>query len=453
MNASYKILGAAQTVTGSKHLLSYDGFNLLIDCGLYQGNERIRADEKDSLGFPAKDIDAVILTHAHLDHCGFIPKLVLDGFKGPIFCTSVTRDITRIILMDSAKIQIEEIRNAKKKNLSKHQVGEPLYYSHDVKFSMGLFRALEYKDPLKIGPFEILLHQAGHVPGAASAGVRWDSGSMLFSGDLGRYNDLMTFDPHVSEAYENIVLESTYGDRVHGDLSQFEILKDVIQKNKDKNGTLLIPAFSLSRSQLLLLQIKEVFNAYPELEIPVYLDSPMANEVTEVIVANTSSIKQEINEITDAFKGFHFVREPWEAKSLIEKTASRIIVTASGMLSGGRVLSHLENLGEDDKNTIFIPGYQSPGTLGFEITHDNVEVTINNKEIKLKAEIIHSGVFSAHADSKELIRWLKELPDMPKRVFLVHGQIAAMDSLMHDVAGLDKQVEVLTPLLNTSFEL
>lgn len=453
MAANLKILGAAQTVTGSKYLISNNGFNLLIDCGLYQGSERNRLKEKDSLDFPASEIDAVVLTHAHLDHCGFIPRLVMDGFTGPIFATSATRDISRIILMDSAKIQLDEIKNAKKKNLSKRQIGEPLYYSHDVKFSMKLFRPLEYRDPLKLGPFEIILHQAGHVPGAASVGITWDSGSALFSGDLGRYNDLMTFDPQVTDPYENIIMESTYGGDTHSEESQFDALRDIVKKSKEKGGTLLVPAFSLSRSQLLLLHLKEVFNSYPELALPVYLNSPMANEVTEAMIIHNDTIKQDIDEIRDAFAGFHFIKEPWEAKSLYENNSPKIIISASGMMTGGRVMGHLKLLAGDDTNTIFVPGFQAPGTTGAELIAGTKEIEIGEETIEVKAEVVHSGAFSAHADKSELLYWLKSLVSPAKNIFIVHGEIESMKALKNNILRNWPDVTIEIPKLNDSFEI
>lgn len=449
MAAELKILGAAQTVTGSKYLLSFNDFNILVDCGLYQGSES--KDLKDEVDFPASKIDALILTHAHLDHCGFIPRLVRDGFKGPIFSTEATRDLSRIILMDSAKIQLSDIKQAKKKNLSKHQQGEPLYYDHEVKFAMSLFRPLEYFDNLKLGPFEIIMHQAGHVPGAASVGISWDGGSLLFSGDLGRFNDLMTFDPKVVGEYEKVVMESTYGGNCHSMNSQFEELKSVLEKTKKKKGTLLVPAFSFSRIQLLLLQMKEVFNTYPQLKLPLYINSPMANEVTEVMILHNQFIKQSLEEMNDAFKEFHFVHEPWEVKSLYQSNTPKIILTASGMLTGGRVLTHLEGLGENPNNIVFIPGFQAPGTTGADLIEGNRELEINDKILTIKAEVIHSDSFSAHADSEELIKWIGALRKFPSEIFLVHGEPGSMAELKEKIQHQWESARVVIPNLNEVF--
>lgn len=452
MSVQLSFHGAAQTVTGSKFLLEKDGFKLLIDCGLYQGENSKELLEL-KLPFDPKKIDAVILTHAHLDHCGYLPKLVRDGFQGPVYCSPLTAGIVPIILKDAARIFLQELKEKRKQSKRHPNKSKVLYNEHDVNYAIKLLRSFPIERTQKIGPFTVTFHQAGHIPGAISAGIKWDGGSVLFSGDLGRFDDDFTHDPTYQDSYENVVVESTYGGVVHQQQSHQEILKEIINKTVEKKGTLLIAAFALARTQMLLF---DLYKAYKELQskerIPIFVDAPMASQITQVMTEFSQQYKGDLKGLPQVFKELNLIEQHWQTKALEKSPAPKVIISSSGMLTGGKVMSHLEELIGSEENTIFLPGFQVPGTLGHQLAHDIKEVKLSGKMIPVKASIIQSHAFSAHADQNEITRWLEMNQTTPKKIFLVHGEKDKMDELYQKLSGVFPKTSFEMPELGQVYK-
>jgi len=429
MSLQVTFIGAAQTVTGSKTLLSYQGQNILVDCGFYQGPEAVKVNNETTLPVAAHEIDAVILTHSHLDHCGYLPKLFIDGFKGQIYCTPVTRSITPIILKDAARIQMSDLKEKREKSKRHSNKFKALYSEHDVNYIERFYRIVDFENPVKLGEFELCFHRAGHIPGAASAGLTWDQGSVLFSGDLGRYNDPFTLDPLITKKYENIVLESTYGGKHHSRTPAVDELKDLIKEITKTGGTLLIAAFSLARTQALLFLLKKAYEELGHVEIPIFMDSPMATEITNILAKYPEEYHGDLNKLRDDFQQLHILDKPWHKKELEKTGRSKIILSASGMLTGGKIVTHLTEHIEVKSNILFLPGHQVEGTLGHSLVSGLKTIKIEKKNYEVNAKVVHSTAFSAHADEDELIKWVKNLKTNPKRIYLNHGEKESMSAL------------------------
>lgn len=453
MSVQLSFHGAAQTVTGSKFLLEKDGFKLLIDCGLYQGENSKELLEL-KLPFDPKKIDAVILTHAHLDHCGYLPKLVRDGFQGPVYCSPLTAGIVPIILKDAARIFLQELKEKRKQSKRHPNKSKVLYNEHDVNYAIKLLRSFPIERTQKIGPFTVTFHQAGHIPGAVSAGIKWDEGSVLFSGDLGRFNDDFTLDPDYQDSYENVVVESTYGGVVHQQQSHQEVLKQLIKETVEKKGVLLIAAFALARTQMLLFDLHK---AYQELQtkekIPIFVDAPMASQITQVMTEFPQQYKGDLKSLPQVFKELNLIEHHWQSKSLDKTPPPKIIISSSGMLTGGKVMGHLEEVIGSESHTIFLPGFQVTGTLGHSLSHELKEVKLSGKTISVKAKIVHSHAFSAHADEQEITRWLQLNQSSPKKIFLVHGEKDKMDKLQQKLVKDFPKTAFEIPELNQKFNI
>lgn len=450
LNVKYKALGAAQTVTGSKHLLSTDQFKLFIDCGLYQGEKKLENLNWDPLSIEAKEIDAIILTHSHLDHCGYLPKLVRDGFRGKIYSTLLTKEVSEIILKDAAQIQMSDAQQVAKVN-KKHKTASPLYYSNDIPFTMSFFETKELETPFQLGPFQIEFFEAGHVPGAISAGISWEESNILFSGDLGRDDDPLSFYPEVKKPFKNIVMESTYGGINHPVEQRLSDLKEAVTKVRHSAGTLLIPAFSLARTQILLYYLKELFEKFPDLSLPVYLNSPMAFAINDVFKKHPELVKMDFKDLVDNFKQLKVTEEHWQAKKLYDSVETKIIISASGMLSGGRVMKHFELLAENPDNFILIAGYQAEGTIGHELLAGRKDFEVNQHKVHLAAKVLNSHAFSAHADENQLINWLYKHKESMENIYLVHGEADHILALGKRVAKEYPLVQIHAPKVEESF--
>ncbi|TFG45941.1 MAG: MBL fold metallo-hydrolase, partial [Candidatus Brocadiia bacterium] len=432
-----RFLGAAQNVTGSRHMLEVNGIRVLIDCGLYQ--ERHFLDRNwDPFPVPASSINAVLLTHAHLDHCGLLPKLVKEGFRGKIYCTSATAEIAKIILLDSAHIQEEDAAYKKKRHEKQGKVSphgyEPLYTTEDAEASLPYFQPVHYREVVEFGKgAEATFFDAGHVLGSAiiRAKVRKDGEEriILFSGDMGRPDRPIVCDPTVFDKADYVLLESTYGNRVHqGTESIKEQIGKVINGAVKAGGKIIIPAFALERSQEVMYYINELLieKAIPPLK--VYIDSPMASKITEVFVNHPEMTDCKMAEFTKnhgspfKFEGLEFVGSTEESKALNDKKGSFIVIAGSGMCTGGRIKHHLVNNISDPKNTIMFVGYQAVGTLGRLIVDGKEKVRILGEQRNVRAKILKVTGFSAHADRDELLKWLKSLKKAPRQVFVVHGE-------------------------------
>jgi metallo-beta-lactamase family protein len=420
---SFTSLGGAGTVTGSKHLVEHDGGRLLVDCGLFQGHKELRKLNWDRLPIAPNSIDAVVLTHAHLDHCGYLPRLVKDGFKGPVYATPATIDVAKLILRDSAFLQEKDAEFANRHGFSRHHPALPLYVRADAE------RAIEALEPLPFhqacflpGGGELLFRRAGHILGAATAEVRVGGRTILFSGDLGRFGDAVMLDPEPVTAADYLVVESTYGDRRHEKVDPAEALRQMIERTVRRGGTVVIPAFAVGRAQSLLYHIWKLKTAGQLGLVPIYIDSPMAINATELLCSHLDDHRLPYPICRDACDIATYVRDVDSSKALSANPMPKVIISASGMATGGRVLHHIKAFGRDPRNTILFSGFQAAGTRGRALIEGQRQVKIHGDWIDIKAEVDELSMLSAHADVDEIMRWLSGFRQPPARTFIVHGE-------------------------------
>lgn len=453
MQIKLRFLGAAQNVTGSRHMLEVNGTRLLVDCGLYQ-ERQFKERNWEPFDFPASSINAVLLTHAHLDHCGLLPKLVKDGFTGPVYCTAATAEIARIIMLDSARLQEEDAEYKRKRHEREGRKGPfpvvPLYTTADVEATLPLFRKVHYKKPVEIADgIKATFCEAGHVLGSAVIHVcvqkNGETRSILFSGDIGRPDRPIVRDPAELDEADYILVESTYGDRVHrgrGDIKAE--IAEVINSTQATGGNIVVPSFALERSQEMLFYVNELLveNAIPHLM--VFLDSPMAGAITKVFKHHRELFDEEMTEFMEnggspfAFAGLKYTQTATESKAINHIRGTAIIIAGSGMCTGGRIKHHLVNNIERPESTIMFVGYQAVGTLGRRIVEGEKEVRILGEKRQVKAKVVQIHGFSAHADKKELLGWLSSLKNHPRRIFVVHGEAEsakAFGQYIHEKTG------------------
>ena len=437
MQIKLRFLGAAQNVTGSRHLLEANGVRLLIDCGLYQ-ERHFRKRNWDPFPIPPDSIDAVLLTHAHLDHCGLLPKLVKEGFKGRIYCNPATAEIARIILLDSAKIQEEDAEHKRKRHEKQGRKGPypdvPLYTTEDAQACFPLFSPLDYRQAVPLGDgVEATFYDAGHVLGSSiiRAKVRQNSQEriILFSGDIGRPGRPIVCDPTVFDTADYVLIESTYGDRVHEDTKNVKkLIGDVINSTKKTGGNIIVPSFALERSQEVLYYINELLLDKVILPLRIFLDSPMASRITEVFRHHPELFDEQMAEFIRNLKSpfnlpqLEMAGEADQSKAINNIKGTVMVIAGSGMCTGGRVKHHLVNNISRPQSSIMFVGYQAIGTLGRQIVDGAKKVRILGRQYQVKANIVRIHGFSAHADRNELLEWLKGLQAPPKRVFVVHGE-------------------------------
>ncbi|MEM6841204.1 MAG: MBL fold metallo-hydrolase [Bacteroidota bacterium] len=445
MNVSIQFLGAAQSVTGSKHLLHFDDFQVLMDCGLFQGMKKLRQRNWDPFPMDVSEVEALVISHAHIDHIGYLPKLVKEGFDGPIYCTSATAELARIMLMDSAKLQEEEAEWASKKGYSKHKPPKPLYTSEDAESTFRLFQPYDFDEDIYLKDnIRLKFHNAGHILGAAwvELNVRGQSQqkTLVFSGDLGRYNQPVLRDP-VSMAQTDVLLvESTYGDRENLSEDPTEEFAEVVNEAMERGGCLLIPAFAVGRTQTVMYYLKTLMEAGKIPKVPVYLDSPMAINVTQLYKRYFTYHKlrdqdlQYSQSIFD-YEFFNYYRSVPASQSINEIRKNAIIVSSSGMCTGGRVLHHLVRRLERPEDTILFVGYQAKGTRGRRILDQEETIRIFGQNVPLKMQVRRIDGLSAHADKSELLRWVDTLKEHPKRTFLVHGEVDSADAMKQSMEG------------------
>lgn len=446
-------LGGVGTVTGSKYLLTNDKEQILIDCGLFQGFKQLRLLNWAELPIDIQNISAVLLTHSHLDHCGYLPLLVKQGFRGKIYCTAPTHEMAKIILMDSAQIQMEDAEYANRKGFSKHHPAFPLYDTNDVEKTLPLFKPIPLNQKMKLQSFEFEFKSSGHILGASSVYVSDGTTKVLFSGDIGRYKDPLMFPPDNPKLCDYVVMESTYGDHLHDKLPSIEQLRTLINQAWKARSVLLIPAFAVGRSQNLIYEIVKLkrTGAIPT-EIPVYFNSPMGTEITSLYTKYHEFHKLDAGELEEFTSQVHFVRTADESRALNERSGPMVIIAASGMLTGGRILHHLKAFAGDPKNIILLAGFQALGTRGWTLASGQNKVKVHGNYIYVMAQTVLSDSFSAHADQGELLRWLSAIPEKPKNVFLVHGEPAASDELRKKIEDT-LQMSVTIPSLNASYDL
>jgi metallo-beta-lactamase family protein len=446
-------LGGAETVTGSKHLLTNRDKRVLIDCGLFQGLKNLRELNWEPLSVAPSNIDAVVLTHAHLDHSGYLPKLVRDGFRGRIYATAATRDVAELILLDSGHLQEKDAEYANRKGFSKHKPALPLYGVRDAERALDFFSTVPFGTTIQLpGGANLTFRYAGHILGAATADIEWGGRHIAFSGDLGRYDDPMMHDPQPITDADYIIIESTYGNRIHEATDSTERLGSVIERTVQRGGTVVIPAFAVGRAQSLLYHLWKLKTAGRIANIPIYLDSPMAINATDLLHAHRADHRLAPEVCSAICAIATYTRDVEGSKAITANAYPKIVISASGMATGGRVLHHLKAYAPNQKNTILFSGFQAAGTRGRSMLEGSTEIKIHGEWIPVRAEVDDLPMLSAHADSNELMRWLSGFRREPSQVFIVHGETEAAEALR---VRIDKDLRwnATVPRQNRVFDL
>jgi metallo-beta-lactamase family protein len=428
--STLQFLGATQTVTGSRYLIESGGRRILIDCGLFQGYKALR--DRNRLPFPVepRSIDAVLVTHAHLDHSGYIPALVRDGFAGPIYATSGTAELCSLVLPDSGHLLEEEARYSKKRGSSRHDDPRPVYTAQDATRSLKAFREREFDETIDLGPgIQARFVPAGHILGAAQIHVQVGGASVHFTGDLGRDGDPLMQPPRPLEATDVLVTESTYGNRLHSHEDPEAVLSPIISRVTKRGGVVLIPAFAVGRTETLLLHLSRMRKRGDIPDVPVFLNSPMAVNASEIYQRHQDEHRITASEFTDMYDLATLVRTVDDSKLLNLRGGPMIIISASGMLAGGRILHHLLAYGSDRRNAIILTGFQAGGTRGAALVRGEKSLRIYGQDVPINAEVVQMENLSAHADSDELIAWMRTSHRAPKQTYITHGEPDASDAL------------------------
>ena len=448
--------GGAGTVTGSRFLLESEATRLLIDCGLFQGLKELRLRNWRPNPFDAGGVDATLLTHAHIDHSGYLPRLVLEGFRGPIYGTPGTLDLAEILLPDAAHIQEEDAAYANRKGFSKHHPALPLFTQEDAARALAQMKSRQIDERFKIGDLSVEFREAGHILGSAFVEIeanRTDDRplKLVFSGDLGRFDAPLHPDPAPLPACDMLILESTYGDRTHSELSLEEQLRAPFKETLTNGGTVLIPSFAVARAQLVLQHLRRLMDAGQIPTVPVHLDSPMAVDVTSIYRrhAGSESVEIERGDLSGSWVSFH--RSVEESRALNRLKGPRIIIAASGMMTGGRVLHHLERLLPDSKNLLVLVGYQAVGTRGRRLQDGARFLRMHGADIPVRARFLEVEGLSAHADINDILRWVGSAPRPPKLVFLTHGEPRSLTALAKRLNSLGLRTEI--PELGQVYDL
>ncbi len=427
-------LGATETVTGSKYLLSFDNRKILVDCGLYQGRKDLRLRNWNRLPIDPATIDTVLITHAHIDHTGYLPLLIKNGFKGTIYSTEGTRDLCSILLPDSGHLQEEEAEMANKYGYSKHTPAFPLYTQKDGEEALNYFDTIPFNQQFNLtDKFSFQFLPAGHIIGASFIRIQHKDCSLLFTGDMGRLHDPVMKAPTVIHDIDYLVVESTYGNRLHEPGHPKDYLKDIINTTVHRGGTVVIPSFAVGRAQAILHYIYLLKKEKSIPDIPVFLDSPMAVNATHILLKHIENLrlnKDECGQLNDIAT---YVNTPEESKELDSNQSPKIIISASGMATGGRVLFHIKVYGSDRKNTILFTGYQAEGTRGDRMVKGEKKIKIHGEIVQIQAQVESLSNTSAHSDYEETLKWLSFYEKAPKKVFITHGELAAANSLKEKI--------------------
>ena len=429
-------LGATGTVTGSKYLLEDGGWKILVDCGLFQGRKELRLRNWDKPPVDPSKINAVLLTHAHLDHSGYIPRLVKNGFKGTIYCSEATFDLCKILLPDSGHIQEEDAERANRYGYTKHKPALPLYTEQEALDCLKYFRPVEFGKPHRLnGELGFTLHRAGHILGASFIRVSDGGGtSILFSGDLGQGNDPVMKAPAQIQNADYLVVESTYGDRVHGKSDPTEDIEKIVNETAARGGTVVIPAFAVGRAQAIMYYLYKLKNERRiSQSIPIYLDSPMAINASELLCKHLNDHRLPQGLCMDVCGIAEYTHTPEESKAINQSAMPKIIISASGMATGGRVLHHLKHYLGDIRNTILLAGYQATGTRGDRLARGETEIKIHGQMWPVRAQIAKLDNMSAHADSEGILEWMGHLTTPPHKVFVTHGEPESANALKEKI--------------------
>jgi len=453
--------GAAETVTGSKYLLEVDGARMLVDCGLFQGLKKLRLKNWDSLPLDVSTIEAVVITHAHLDHIGYLPRLVKHGFKGPIYCTAPTADLAELILFDSAKIQENDAEYANRKGFSKHKPALPLYTTRDVTHVLQMIETVSRDSWFNpTGPIWCRYHDVGHLLGSGMIEVELRVGSrpmrLVFSGDVGRYDAPLYHDPKPPPPCDYLICESTYGNRDHPEANILDELCDVVLTSIRRGGVMLMASFAVGRAQQLvyLLHVLAKKNRIPEL--PIFIDSPMAVDATKIYATYRAEhdlteydLSSQEHVFTD--RNVHLSRTVGESKQINGVPGPAVIISSSGMMTAGRILHHLRKRLPDERNTIVLGGFMAAGTRGRSLKNGAKTLRMHGRDVPVRAHVVEISGLSGHAGRSELLRWLEPLP-APRRTFLTHGEHDASESLataLREQRGWDVHI----PKLGEAVEL
>lgn len=427
---SLQFLGAAGTVTGSKHLLTVGHKKILIDCGLFQGLKPLRRKNWDPLPIDPRQIDAVILTHGHLDHVGYLPRLLKDGFRGAILATAPTVAVATVVLRDSARLQEEEASEANERGYSKHKPAQPLYSVADAEFAISRLQSIEAHTPHALGPdLTVTFHPNGHIIGSCYLDIQAQGKHLIFSGDVGRRNDPLLPNPEQPNQADVLLLESTYGNRAHPVADPGLALGEAIRITAARQGTIFLPSFAVERTQLLLALLQRLRSAGDIPDIPIILDTPMGKEVLRLFSQYPEWHHLSLEDCQSLTHRVRVVEHFNETLKLAKKPGPRIILSGSGMLTGGRILTYLETGLEDPANTVALTGFQAEGTRGRDLLEGKPVLRIRGRDIPVRAEIVALEGLSAHADQPELLQWLDQLKEAPQHLFLVHGEPVAQTAL------------------------
>jgi metallo-beta-lactamase family protein len=424
-------LGGTGTVTGSKYLLTAGPATILVDCGLFQGYKQLRLRNWAALPFDAAALDAVVLTHAHLDHSGYLPLLVKAGFKGKIFCSEATYELCRILLPDSGHLQEEDAAAATRHGYSQHHPAMPLYTEEDARVSLRQFSTVPFDTEFAVaGGLKACFRRGGHILGAAI--VRIDDGGrgITFSGDLGRSDDPVMVAPAPLQPTDYLVVESTYGNRVHDRTDPLIALGDAIRATAARGGVVVIPAFAVGRAQNLMyyIHLLKVSGAIPAI-LPVYLDSPMARDATAIYHKHRRDHRLTAEQCHAMCHAATIINTVEESKELDRRGGPKVIISASGMATGGRVLHHIKTFADDPRNTILFAGHQAGGTRGAALIEGAGSIRIHGQQVRVRAQVAYVENLSAHADSEEILAWLSAVGTPPRRTFITHGEPAASEAL------------------------
>lgn len=444
-----RFLGGTGTVTGSRYLISDDKHRLLVDCGMYQGVKTLRKRNWAKFPVDPATIDAVVLTHAHIDHSGYLPALVKNGFKGKIYCTKATHELCGVLLPDAGFLQEEDAKYAFRKKFSKHEKPEPLFTEKDAREALKHFESLHYHEAFEpVKGFQVTFTPAGHILGSSCVHVyhRESARKVVFSGDVGRQNDIIMRPPEPLQKADVLICESTYGDRAHSDIDPEAELTSIITRTAGRGGIVLLPAFAVGRAQILLYVIHKIMGEGRIPKLPVFLNSPMAIKATEIFCKHHKEHKLNAAQCELIDDKTEFVRTVEESIELDAVRYPCVIISASGMASGGRVLHHLKTLLPNPRNSVVFAGFQAPGTRGDALVSGAESVKIHGEYWPVKAEIHNLDSLSAHGDYNEILAWLEQGTLKPEKVYVTHGEMVASDVMrkrIREKFGWDAEVPEL----------
>jgi metallo-beta-lactamase family protein len=423
-------LGAAGSVTGSKYLLETNGRRIMVDCGLFQGFKELRQRNWDPLPVSPRNIDVVVLTHAHLDHTGYLPLLARNGFAGKVICTTGTRDLCGILLPDSGHLQEQDAEFANRRGFSDHKPALPLYTEADARKVLTQFDATTYNTPRDLGGgVSVTFRNAGHILGAATATITTGSRTVVFTGDLGRPNDPILQPPEPIAETDYLLVESTYGDRKHETRDPETVLAEVINRTAQRGGTVVVPAFAVGRAQSLLYYLQRLKAASKIPDLPIYLDSPMAIDASEMLANHCSELRLSPEQCRAMSGVAKATRSVDDSKAIDRSKVPSIIISASGMATGGRVLHHLAVFAPDPRSTILFTGYQAAGTRGQLMVAGAKQIKMHGGMVSVRAEVMNLGMLSAHGDADEIIGWLHNFKRSPRQTFVIHGEGSGADTM------------------------